>query len=776
MSECKDKRIGELLYAFELDQLDDEQRRQFEQHLFNCDHCFERAQNFLKITQLLRYDPELKEHIQKLVDKNASPIDITNNEPTSDHKVKYWRFLLVAAVFIFIMILKPWQIEFRPTQEAVAFENLLAIMYFDDHAATNDEARLGEIASDLLINDLSESEFVTVVSSQRLYDILRILGHEGIKAVNKDVTTQVASRARARYMLTGSIVQTKPSLIITSQLVDVNNGNVVGSQRVIGESHEELFSLIDRLSTEIKNDLSLPSKAYSEIDPTACDISSCSIDAYRYFLEGMDYYNKYYFDEAAHAFKKAIGADSTYALAYYWGALAASGDEARRMIDLALKNINKASKKEQMFIKAYASFLENDVRNDAINIYREIIQKYPDEKEAYYRLGLLYAYYTYSDRAIEYFERALAIDPFFKRAYRSLAYRYGSAGDFKKCIETFDKFLSIYPEDATAYENRGFMYIMFNNYEKGIADLKRALQIKPDFINAWERLGVVHLFLNEYKKADSSFDMAKALDSSVNCYTGEFLQIFIPLRQGKITLARQLLDSLINTYEIAEYNGSYLDQSRIDILNGVIYQYLGNIDSAVAEYERAYDIIKRNQGNPFLRSYEVIIKYAENNDFEKAETLVREFKKYIGDSFNHIMYYQYLASMGIIEYFKSNYDKALTYFEEASQRNDNTYMGNFKTHYFMAKNYQAIGDYNKAIREYNTALSRFVSFRLFEMFLEMDSYYNLGICYEQTGDIENAIKNYKIIVDTWKDADRGLKERFGYDEIKNRLSRLETLM
>ena len=137
MSECKDKRIGELLYAFELDQLDDEQRRQFEQHLFNCDHCFERAQNFLKITQLLRYDPELKEHIQKLVDKNASPIDITNNEPTSDHKVKYWRFLLVAAVFIFIMILKPWQIEFRPTQEAVAFENLLAIMYFDDHAATN---------------------------------------------------------------------------------------------------------------------------------------------------------------------------------------------------------------------------------------------------------------------------------------------------------------------------------------------------------------------------------------------------------------------------------------------------------------------------------------------------------------------------------------------------------------------------------------------------------------------------------------------------------------
>ena len=82
---------------------------------------------------------------------------------------------------------------------------------------------------------------------------MRILGHEGIKAVNKDVTTQVASRARARYMLTGSIVQTKPSLIITSQLVDVNNGNVVGSQRVIGESHEELFSLIDRLSTEIKN-------------------------------------------------------------------------------------------------------------------------------------------------------------------------------------------------------------------------------------------------------------------------------------------------------------------------------------------------------------------------------------------------------------------------------------------------------------------------------------------------------------------------------------------
>ena len=96
--------------------------------------------------------------------------------------------ILIVIILLFL-IFKPWRVVVEPDQPAVAAENRLAIMYFDNLADPEDSQKLGEIATNLLITDLSESRFLNVVCSQRLYDILKLLGREGDKKIDRDIAS-----------------------------------------------------------------------------------------------------------------------------------------------------------------------------------------------------------------------------------------------------------------------------------------------------------------------------------------------------------------------------------------------------------------------------------------------------------------------------------------------------------------------------------------------------------------------------------------------------------
>ena len=141
-----------------------------------------------------------------------------------------------------------------------------------------------------------------VVSSQRMYDILKTLGKEGAKVIGRDVASRVAAEARARWMLLGSILRVEPRVVVTAQLVEVGTGKVIASQHVEGESDEDVFSLVDHLTVEIKEDLSLPIAAQRESDRAVADVTTHSPEAYRYYLEGRDYFRKMYWTEAAESF------------------------------------------------------------------------------------------------------------------------------------------------------------------------------------------------------------------------------------------------------------------------------------------------------------------------------------------------------------------------------------------------------------------------------------------------------------------------------------------
>ena len=169
--------------------------------------------------------------------------------------------VIVAAVLLVIFVLEPFRIEMGPDKEALAQENSLAIMYFENIPDPADTAKIAQMATALLITDLSESEYMYVISRQRLHDILRLLGREGQRSIDRSVATEVAERAGARWILTGTVLKAEPNIVLTSDISETSTGRIIGTQQATGKEGEDVFAVVDRLSNAVKADLELPDPA-----------------------------------------------------------------------------------------------------------------------------------------------------------------------------------------------------------------------------------------------------------------------------------------------------------------------------------------------------------------------------------------------------------------------------------------------------------------------------------------------------------------------------------
>jgi serine/threonine protein kinase/Tfp pilus assembly protein PilF len=683
-------------------------------------------------------------------------------------KKKLLPFIVPASIVFIIalvfLVLKPFKFEIVPEKKAAAEENTLAIMYFENLVDREDKERLGEIVTNLLITGLSESKYLNVVSSQRLYDILKLLGKEGVKVIDKNDASQVATKAGAKWMLLGSILQVEPQVILTSQLVEVENGRVLASERITGEPGEKIFSIVDRLTVELKKDLSLPAQAQKEETPKVADVTTHSPEAYRYYLEGRDYFYKVYYTEAEKSFRKALEYDSTFAMAYYWLAIIKTGEEQKALVAKAVQYSDKVSQKEKYYIKCLEAGTSGN-QTEEIKALEKIIESYPEEKEAYFMLATVYQIQLREyEQAVSCLNKAIAIDPLYKIAYNLLAYAYNDMGDFDKSIWAINKYISLAPDEANPYDTRADLYAYNGKLDQAIESYKKALEIKPDFYASLAKLGDMYLFKKEYTQADSCFKALSSSSDKLYRSSGRLDLSLIPLYQGKFEDALKILDDGIAGDRMEQAEGA--PNAAKYLFKAQIYEEKKNMISALEEAETATEILKKAvPGDPVNRRDYYAYLLAQSGKIKEAEEIVRALKKDIEEKNPTIMYQYWLAS-GRIELIKGNTNAAMNYLERVDKEAPTPL---FVVRVFLSEAYLGLGKIGEAVAELERALSRYDDSRVNSPIWAVKAYYFLGLAYEKSGWNQKAIEQYQEFLDIWKNADPGIPE---VQDAKERLKKL----
>jgi tetratricopeptide (TPR) repeat protein len=320
---------------------------------------------------------------------------------------------VVVGIVVVSLVLQP-----SPGGEVPVSADAVAVFPFAVRGS-QEIAYLEEGMVDLLSAKLDGAGDLSSVDPHTVLSLVRQGGEE----LDPTRARVMAQRAGAGLYILGSVVELGGRLQLRGSLYGSQEGTVPIAQASREGSTEELFELVDRLVAE------LLAVRYGEASQRLAQLAARttpSFDALKAYLEGERTLRAGRWDEARRAFARAVEADTTFALANYrlaalagWGSGEQQPPITRGAVGRAARHLDGLAPRDRQLIEAFVTYVR-DV-SAAERIYRDLVNRYPDEVEGWFWLGdLLLMFDPVRGRSIgsarERLERVLALDPTHNRA------------------------------------------------------------------------------------------------------------------------------------------------------------------------------------------------------------------------------------------------------------------------------------------------------------------------------------------------------------------------
>ena len=762
MSRCIDPKYENMIYAYELGMLSEKEQAEFELHLYECDHCFHKVQEFQPAVRQLRENKSVRAVVKELAEQDFVNEPERSTQSSQSRRWSFWPTFvpasLVIAVILIFLIVKPFRLEFAPTHEIIAAENSLLIMTFRNLVDPADNDKYGEIVSNLLITDLAESQYLQVVSYQRLTDLTNYIQRQDSTLSRAEMGQLIAEKTNSIWILTGNILQLTPQIIITSEIVDVVSGQILASQKVVGSENDDIFRLIDMLTDTILINLSIPDKTELENNLHIGEATTNSYDAYRHYIEGVEYYVQFYRQKARQSFHKALEYDSTFAMAYLY----LSFLENRSYINQALQYSEHNPWKERHYIEANNYRLNGDTAASRQRL-EEILLRYPFEKDIYYDLGVqAYRAGDYSTAAMK-MKTAVEIDPLYKSALNILAYSYNNLGLLDSALMAIDKYIQVAPGEPNPYDSKGELLAKNGRNKDAIAAYKSALEINPEFINSLFNLGLLSIIDGDYEQARQCFITLASGDDFNLRSTGRLYQAFIPIYQGNFRAGLRILDDAIAANNLERETVRHASYNHV---KAIIYTELEDWDNALTEIRQSMKLYSEQFPDQVVFNHcFYIYMLAASGDISSAEAEAEKLRVEIDEKSGYESDYRF--ARGAIEFYKENYEQALEYLiQDSLPETTLTYPAIF----LKARTHLKISNNAGALEVLNNMIFGNINRRIYWGPWAVTPYYYRGLTYEKLGNKEKAIADYEKLIDLWKNADTEIPI---LDSAKQRLNLLK---
>jgi tetratricopeptide (TPR) repeat protein len=410
--------------------------------------------------------------------------------------------------------------------------------------------------------------------------------------------------------------------------------------------------------------------------------------------------------------------------------------------------------------------------SEARNYLEIALEKSPNRAYLHQNYGRLigneFAEYR---KSIEHLNRAIELNPRDLNAYNDLASMHDILGNPDSAQWAIDKAIELAPNtDARAnyMQMKGTVYEHFGAFDSAISTYRQILELRPDDWGSIQSIAVLFTVNRQYSRADSVYEVLESEPDSIQQGWARFYRIAPLCHQGRFQESLVLLQKGIETDRI-EIGPSWPLLQKV-YQRGRIYQdYLGMPEKAIEEYKAAQQVNLEFVSSPFWTT--VLLGFqaqalAETGRIDDANNLLRECYGKIdpSDVSSLTAYYGRLAAVLRIEH---RYDSAIVLAEnEAKTANTSNQFRVFKAlgiHYLLG------GRIDDAVKTLEKAMSRYDSNRLTFPARSVITHYYLGQAYEAAGRTNDAIEQYEIFLDIWKNADEGLES---VEDARARLHRL----
>jgi tetratricopeptide (TPR) repeat protein len=403
-----------------------------------------------------------------------------------------WR--LAALLLTGVVVIGAAYLILHPGPRATPREEMaLAVMDFRD-LATPDDLTVTAGLTGLIHVGLVESSPVRVVSPEYLHDLRRRLFGSARGPIEEDQALEVARKAGATLLLSGQIAVLDATRFVSWRLVDTQGGKSLAADRF---EAADLAPVADRIIAGV-----LPlivSESRTETASAPVPVSSLTTDspqAYQYFVAGILARDAFKDQETVENLEKAVALDSTFALAFFeLSRLYYSGTNIGVEYGLARENSEKAWRlrkrlgvKDRLRLEAWREQLDYRV-GEAIDTYREMLDRWPDDREILNNYHRILFYYWYGDRALEIARQGLGLYP--EDLYFGLFFQIGLAhqGRLTEALAATRHYLAQHPREPNSYDELALRYLSMGMPDSAEVSFRQALALDPRFLSSERGIG-----------------------------------------------------------------------------------------------------------------------------------------------------------------------------------------------------------------------------------------------------------------------------------------------
>jgi len=651
----------------------------------------------------------------------------------------------------------------------------LAIVYFENISGDKSLDAWKTGLTELLITKLSQSKFISVLSSDRIFSILRRLNLQEAKKYSTEDLVKVADEGGAVYTLSGSLMKAGETIIMTLTLQKPRTGEVISPLNIECNGEKEIFAKVDELARTIKSDMNLtPDQIAADHDMEVGKITTTSPEAYKYYSEARRYHTNYEYRKSIPLMEKAIAIDPGFAMAYRSLAIAYDQfgyySESKKNRQKAFELSDRVSERERYIIQGDFYRYSERTYDKAIETYNKLLQLYPDDRIGNINGAELYMGLEEWDKAIERSGAAIKYKDSSIYPYADIASDYMAKGQYEKATEAQEFYIKTFGDNFNMRQELALIHLCQGEYAPALLEVGKALMLNPGDNDSVLLRGQISLCQGNLSTAEKDFETLLESEAKIVHLRGRDSLATLCVLQGKFGVAKNHCDLGID--EAKELN-QWAYESRFHLYLAYLHLKLGNYEEALKECDKAWAVATVNDFSAHERGciYWRAMIFLERNQIDRAQQAAVELRSLIEKGLNKKLMRMYRNVEGIIELKRNNLSKAVDDFNEAISLLPNQYfVGSEHALYFdcLAQAYYRAGALDKARKEYEKITLLAVG-RVWPGDIYAKAFYMLGKIAEQQGDKARAITNYRKFLDLWKDADAGLPE---VEDAKKRLAGL----
>jgi tetratricopeptide (TPR) repeat protein len=413
-----------------------------------------------------------------------------------------------------------------------------------------------------------------------MFDILESTGQTAYASITPSIASDIALKLETNTFIVGNIMKAGDQIRISAQLRDASSEIVYKSYEVDGNLNDDFFGMTDSLSNILKNYLEIEVlKQDAPYDFTSWAFTS-SAKAYRFYLQGLDFYFKGDYTSAIDVFNKAIDIDTSFFAAYSWlvetyesnGLMKQDYDQIELARQLLQKFIvwdtEKLSHIQQLTLNmAIAKHVDKDP-HEYIKNCKLILEYDPQQRLFWYNLGLAYRSIWRSDKAIEAFKQALEIrhqwgvkDWIWTSA--RLGAVYHEVGDHDKEWEVYEEGLRNLPDNYDIVFEQGKCALSHGDTTAARDYISRYETMCREVRN-WDepaishRIGHMHAYAGLTEEAEEIWQYTRRLEPNSlyhqRCHAEFLIKNDFDIKRG-LEIVNNILESDPGYYDILFFKG-----------------------------------------------------------------------------------------------------------------------------------------------------------------------------------------------------------------------------